>query len=299
MIYKRNGHLSFLIFAFVFHLAFVNVSAQLNTTASNSTSTEVTESANNALWLIVGVICAVVLVLAIIAVAGIAYATHRSKRIHPHSDTETIYTESESGTYTRPTTASHIKLEQEEEEEAMSKPVTMTPFELRKLYIETFPYRNWRRGYDGSLRPKMSLKFVDPRIYSKSKGDERHFREKIYNYENSDTLTLRSSALSRMMHHTRMPTMSEMDVLPEGHFPPIDHELEYEQDQIQQQCYEHLHDKEQNHVSYKERLPNREHNHVSYQERLQNQEKGRARQGPSSEPEFERVCMRSDDVELM
>jgi uncharacterized membrane protein len=65
-----------------------------------------------ALWLIVGVICAVVLVLAIIAVAGIAYATHRSKRIHPHSDTETIYTESESGTYTRPTTASHIKLEQ-------------------------------------------------------------------------------------------------------------------------------------------------------------------------------------------
>jgi hypothetical protein len=29
---------------------------------------------------------------------------------------------------------------QEEEEEAMSKPVTMTPFELRKLYIETFPY---------------------------------------------------------------------------------------------------------------------------------------------------------------
>lgn len=29
---------------------------------------------------------------------------------------------------------------QDEEEEAISKPVTMTPFELRKLYIETFPY---------------------------------------------------------------------------------------------------------------------------------------------------------------
>ena len=30
--------------------------------------------------------------------------------------------------------------ELQEDDEAMSKPVTMTPFELRKLYIETFPY---------------------------------------------------------------------------------------------------------------------------------------------------------------
>ena len=159
---------------------------------------------------------------------------------------------------------------------------------------------NWRRGYDGSLRPKMSLKFVDPRIYSKTKGDERQFREKIYNYEMSDTLTLRSSALSRMMNHTRMPTMSEMDVLPEGHFPPFDHELDTEQDHIQQ-CYDNLHSKDQNHASHQERLPKRDHNHVTYKERLSDQERENARQGSasSSGQEFEKICMRSDDVELM
>ncbi|WAR01399.1 hypothetical protein MAR_007957 [Mya arenaria] len=97
-----------------------------------------------------------------------------------------------------------------DEDEAISRPVAMTPFALRKLYIETFPYSKWKRGFDGSLRPHMSLRFVDPRMYAKSRGNERQFRAKINNYENSDRLTLRSSALSRMMQDVIMPTMSEV-----------------------------------------------------------------------------------------
>ena len=68
----------------------------------------------------------------------------------------------------------------------------------------------------------MGLKFVPPKMYNKTKGDERHFREKIYNYEHSDTLTLRSSALSRMMRSSQMPTHREtMTPLPELQFPPM------------------------------------------------------------------------------
>lgn len=62
----------------------------------------------------------------------------------------------------------------------------------------------------------MGLQFVPPNMYNKTKGDERHFREKIYNYEHSDSLTLRSSALSRMMRQTAMPSTREtMEPLPE------------------------------------------------------------------------------------
>ncbi|KAL4224236.1 hypothetical protein ACF0H5_017689 [Mactra antiquata] len=181
---------------------------------------DATESSNNTVWMIVGVVCGVIVVISILVIAIGVYAFHKSKRVHPHSDTESFCSESESQSGTRPTTASHIFIEPEEEE-AMSKPVTMTPFELRKLYVETFPYKNWKKGYDGSLRPQMSLTFVDPKLYARSRGDEKNFREKIYNYENSDSLTLRSSALSRMMQHNVMPTMHEMDTVYEQPLPPI------------------------------------------------------------------------------
>lgn len=91
----------------------------------------------------------------------------------------------------------------------------------RKLRLLSFSAK-WKKGFDGSLRPHMGLKFVPPNLYNRTKGDERHFREKIYNYEHSDTLTLRSSALSRMMRQTAMPTTREtMEPLPENDFPPI------------------------------------------------------------------------------
>lgn len=84
-----------------------------------------------------------------------------------------------------------------------------------------FPAK-WKRGFDGSLRPHMGLKFVPPNIYAKTKGDEQNFREKIYNFEHSDTLTLRSSALSRMMRQTAMPSTREaLEPLPENEFSPI------------------------------------------------------------------------------
>lgn len=105
----------------------------------------------------------------------------------------------------------------------------------------------------------MTLRFVDPSIYSRSKGEEQQFREKIYNYEMSDTLTLRSSALSRMMHHAKMPTMSEMEPLPESHQSSVGHEVQSGQGQQEQ--------------------------HEQY--------------CGSNNAEFERVCMRSEGVELM
>ncbi|KAH3886608.1 uncharacterized protein LOC127866737 [Dreissena polymorpha] len=169
-----------------------------------------TESNNNVELLIIGIAVGIVVVVLTAVLVGVCYSLYRKKKkqVHPHSDTETFYSRSESETESRPTTASHIHLDPEPEE-AMSKPVTMTPFELRKLYVETFPYTKWKKGFDGSLRPHMSLKFMNPRLYARTKGDERSFRDKILNYELSDSITLRSSALSRMMQQTKMPTMKE------------------------------------------------------------------------------------------
>ncbi|XP_052798117.1 uncharacterized protein LOC128230129 [Mya arenaria] len=183
-----------------------------NTTATSVTSstTDVTTLNNNATLLVVGIVVGVVLVALSVVSVAVGYAIYRKKkRVHPHSDTETFYSPPESEYESRPTTASHIHFEPDEDE-AISRPVAMTPFALRKLYIETFPYSKWKRGFDGSLRPHMSLRFVDPRMYAKSRGNERQFRAKINNYENSDRLTLRSSALSRMMQDVIMPTMSEV-----------------------------------------------------------------------------------------
>jgi len=90
----------------------------------------------------------------------------------------------------------------------ISKSYSLEEFVVHDQYLHNVPAK-WKRGFDGTLRPHMGLRFVDPRLYNQSRGAEHNFRRKILNYENGDTLTLRSSALSRMMQDVTMPTMHE------------------------------------------------------------------------------------------
>ena len=44
----------------------------------------------------------------------------------------------------------------------------------------------------------MGLSFVDPRLYARSKNDERSFRKQIFSFEMSDSMTVRSNTVSRL-----------------------------------------------------------------------------------------------------
>lgn len=78
----------------------------------------------------------------------------------------------------------------------------------------------WKPGYDGSLKPRMPLRFVHPSRYSRTKSEELEFRKKIYQFEMTENLTIsRPPSSTRMYTRSRAFSTHTLDPVPERAYP--------------------------------------------------------------------------------